>query len=142
MKSFVTSDPGRIVVLHLGKGDLLLESIENECRRLRIRNGVVLSCIGSMRKAVFHVIMGTDDDPVNEFITLEKPMEIGAVQGIILDGVPHLHIACSDPQRVYTGHLEPGTEIQYLCEISILELGGLNLMRRRDEFGIDYIDYK
>lgn len=142
MKSFVASGPGRAVVLHLGKGDLLLESIESECRRLGIRDGVVLSCIGSMRKAVFHVIMGTDDDPVNEFITLERPMEIGSVQGVILDGAPHLHIVCSDPQRVYTGHLEPGTEIQYLCEISILELGGLSLTRRKDAFGIDYIDQK
>lgn len=142
MKSFVSPQTGRVVVIHLGKGELLLESIQEELARLGIKDAVVLSAIGSMRKAAFHIITNTEALSVNEYITLEKPMEIGAIQGIILDGVPHLHIVCSDTTRAYTGHLENATEIQYLAEICIMEICNLNLTRQKDALGIDFITKK
>lgn len=66
----------------------------------------------------------------------------GAVQGLIIGGVPHLHVTASDPDRAYVGHLEPESEVQYLAEICIMELKGTDLTRRKDEFGDSYIDKK
>jgi len=140
MKSFTTSEIGRVVVMHLGKGDLLLESIQQEAERQDIKNAVILCGIGSMRKLVFHVITSTDDVSTDSFKTLEEPMEIGAIQGLIIDGKPHFHIICSDPKNTYVGHLEPGTEIQYLAEICLMEVKGVDLVRKVDQFGIGYID--
>ncbi len=92
-----------------------------------------------MRLCIFHIITNTEDQSADEFTELNKPMEIGAIQGMILDGAPHFHIVCSDPERTYVGHLEPGTEIQYLAEISLLEIADLELTRLADEFGIKKI---
>lgn len=129
-------------MIHLEKGEKLLESIQKKMDELEIKNGILLSAIGSMRKAALHIITNTEDQSVNEYITVEKPIELSAVQGIILDGEPHFHMVCSDPDRVYTGHLENGCEIQYLAEISIMEVKDLDLTRKFDSFGICYIDAK
>jgi len=143
MKSFATDRIGRFVVIHLEKGDLLLESIQSETERLSIKSGVVISGIGSLRKIVLHIITNTKDVSVNEYITIEEPIEIGSIQGIILDGVAHLHIVCSDMTRAYTGHLENGCEVQYIAEISILEVEDMGLTRKNDQFGVtSNIDYR
>ncbi len=140
MRTYVGSQFGRHVVMHLGKGEQVLESIQSEIKRLNIRTGIVTSGIGSARKIVYHRIGNLADDPLNIFVTKEGPMEIGAIQGIIIDGEPHLHIVCYGEDGAFSGHLEPGCEIQYLAEISIIELTDADLTRRIDEFGISYID--
>lgn len=142
MKSFTTNKFGRFVVIHLSKGEKLLESINAEIKRLGIRNGVVVSAIGSLRKVTYHRIATVEDNPQDEFLTIEAPIELSAIQGLILDGQPHLHVVFSDLNNVYTGHLEEGCEVQYLAEISILEIDDLDLTRKLDEFGVSYIDYK
>jgi len=140
MKTYVGNGYGRHVLIHLSKGELVLESIQKEIERLNIRSGIVASGIGSARKIVYHRIGNLAADPLNIFITMEGPMEIGAIQGLIVDGEPHLHIVCYGEDGAFSGHLEPGCEIQYLAEISIIELEDADLVRRLDEFGISYID--
>ena len=140
MKTHVGSQYGRHVVMHLGKGELVLESIQSEIERLNIRSGIVTSGIGSARKIVYHRIGSLANEPLNLFFTEEGPMEIGAFQGLIIDGEPHLHIVCYSENGAFSGHLEPGCEIQYLAEIGIIELLDADLVRRVDEFGISYID--
>lgn len=142
MKSFVTEDYGRFVVMHLGKGEKILESIISEMNRLGIKNAVLTSAIGSMRKLSYHVITETTDKSVDKYETIEKAIELGAMQGLILDGEPHFHLVCSDPERTYVGHLENGCEVQYLLELSFLEINNISLMRKLDKFGISYIDEK
>ena len=128
--------------MHLGKGDKVLESIKSELDRLGVKDAVLLSAIGSLRKITFHVITETTDKSVDEFITIENAIELGAMQGLILDGEPHLHIICSDKDNKYVGHLENGCEVQYLLELSFMEVKNLNLMRKKDEFNNAYIDEK
>ena len=140
LKSFTTDNLGKALIIHLTKGDLLLENIQAEVQRLGIRTGVIVSGIGSLRKLVIHYIASTNDDPDNEYLTIEAPLEIGSLQGIIVEGVPHLHIVCSDPDRAYIGHLEDGSEVQYLAEIMAFEVKDLDLIRKTDEFGIGYFD--
>ena len=140
MKTFTTTNYGRTVIMHLGKGECILESVQKEIDRLGIKNGVLLSAIGSLRKASLHVITNTDELSVNEYITVEKPIELGSAQGIIINGEPHFHLTISEPGKMYAGHMEPGCEVQYLAELAILELTDLNLTRKLDEFGISYID--
>ncbi len=140
MKTFTTTNYGRTVIMHLGKGECILESVQKEINRLGIKNGVLLSAIGSLRKASLHVITNTEELSVNEYITIEKPIELGSAQGIIINGEPHFHLTISEPDKMYAGHMEPGCEVQYLAELAILELKDFNLTRKLDEFGISYID--
>lgn len=140
MRTYVGDRYGRHVIMHLGKGELVLESIQSEIKRLNIRTGIVTSGIGSARKIVYHRIGNLEKDPLNIFITMEGPTEIGAIQGLIIDGEPHLHITCYGEDGAYAGHLEPGCEVQYLAEVSILELLDADLVRNVDEFGISFIN--
>lgn len=142
MQTHVGQQYGRFVIMHLSKGELILESIQKEVKRLGIQAGIVTSGIGSARKIIYHRIKTVDDNPQDEFLTITTPTEILAIQGVIVDGEPHLHITCADTKEAFGGHLEPGCEVQYLVELSILELLGVDLVRRPDEFGVSQIQLR
>lgn len=139
MNTHVGNQYGRHVILNLTKGELILESIESEIKRLGIQCGILTSGIGAARKVVYHRITSTADQPVNEFITVEAPLEVSAMQGVIVDGQPHIHITCCGMDAAFAGHMEHGCETQYLMEISIIELIGADLKRAVDAFGITTI---
>ena len=136
MISFCKQGTGRLVVINLERGDLLLESIRDALDSYGIRDAVITSAIGSLSKVVLHRVTGYEPQPVDEFITLEKPMELASLQGIVVDGHPHFHMVVSDLEQAYTGHLEEGTTTLYLVEISLLELTNAELKRIPDENNI------
>jgi predicted DNA-binding protein with PD1-like motif len=139
VKTFVGSEYGRYIIMHLAKGDLILESIRDEIKRLGVEYGVIVSGVGTASKIIYHRIASAADIPENEFIIREAPMEIGMLQGLIIEGVPHLHLVFSDLDECVAGHLENGCVTQYLMEIVIIELIGADLARAADEFGVSYI---
>jgi len=136
MITYCKEGTGRVVVINLERGDLLLESIRSELQKLGIKDAVITSAIGSLSKVVLHRVTGFEPKPVDEFITLEKPMELASLQGVVLDGHPHFHMVVSDLEQAYTGHLEEGTTALYLVEISLLELKNVGLKRVPDDLGI------
>ena len=142
MISFCKQGTGRLVVINLERGDLLLESIRDALAEYDIRDAVITSAIGSLSKVHLHRVTGYEPEPVDEFIMLEKPMELASLQGIVVDGHPHFHMVVSDLKQVYTGHLEPGTTALYLVEISLLELKNVNLVRVPDENNIAKLQEK
>lgn len=142
MRSYEAGEPGRMIILHIGKGEAILESIEKAIEQYGIQNGVIVSGIGSASKICYHRIGNTAKEPTNEYITVEGPIEVTSIQGLIINGRPHPHINCCSRDRAFGGHLEHGSIVQYLGEIGILECPNAELTRRTDEFGICYIDRK
>lgn len=141
MRKFECTEYGRVIVMHLGKGELLLETITDELKKSGVKNAILTSGIGSLRKLEAHAIGATSDQPSDYYISEEKPIELGGMQGIVLDGTPHIHMVCSAPNgETFVGHLEPGCEVQYLVELSFIEVKDMKLTRRTDEHGIGYID--
>ena len=136
MRHFFGDGFGRTIVLNLERGEKLLESIRDLLAKEGIKNALVLSAIGSLQKAHFHRVTGMEETPVDEFIVLEKPMELASLQGIVVDGEPHFHMVISDLEQTYTGHLEKDTTVLYLVEITLAELKGLNLERVKNELNI------
>ncbi len=136
MVSFLGEGTGRAVVMNLKRGDMLLEGIEKGLKEAGIKNAIITSAIGSLQKAVFHRVTGMEREPVDEFITVEKPLELASLQGVVLDGQAHFHMVISDLETTYTGHLENGTTVLYLTEITLLELKGINLHRVKNEDNI------
>ena len=136
MISYCKEGSGRLVIINLERGDLLLEGIRAELERYGIRDAVITSAIGSLSKVVLHRVTGFQPTPVDEIVTFEKPMELASLQGVVLDGHPHFHMVVSDLEQAYTGHLEEGTTVLYLVEISLLELKSTGLKRVPDDLGI------
>lgn len=130
---------GRILIVSLDKGELVLETIADVLKKHCIKSAAMISGIGTLRKAVYHMITTTEDHATNRFVTLEGPMELSSVQGLVLEGEPHFHMVFSDLERVYSGHLEPGCEVQYLAEFVLLEFQGEDLRREKTEGGFSRI---
>ncbi|HML49626.1 MAG TPA: DNA-binding protein [Clostridia bacterium] len=139
MKYFTANEIGRVVVINLQKGDRVLPSIQLAIDELNIKSGIVVSGIGSLRAAEYHAIATLDDHPTDKFFKFDAPMEMGSIQGLVLEGTPHLHYTFSDEKQTFTGHMEPDTVVQYLAEIVLLEINDLNLVHRKNEFGVAYI---
>ena len=136
MISFAKEGTGRAIIINLERGDFLLEGIMEALEKEGIRDAILTSAIGSLSKVSLHRVTGMEREPVDEFITLENPMELASLQGFVVDGHPHFHMVVSDLKQAYTGHLEPGTTVLYLVEITLLELKNVNLVRVKDENNI------
>ena len=143
MKVFTQDKVGRIFILRLDQGDFVLESINELIERENIKNGEVVSAIGTLDYCTLHMVMTTGYPPVEHFEKWEdKPLELASIDGIIADGVPHLHTVISDHEKAYAGHLEPGCRVLYLAEIVIMELEGDALTRIKNEKGINELHAK
>jgi predicted DNA-binding protein with PD1-like motif len=122
-----------LLVIGFKPGEMLLESMRAAIQAQGVRNGAVVSGIGTLKTCQMHYVEHTGFPPRDHFYTLNKPLELLSVSGLIADGEPHLHIVVSCGQdEVYGGHLEPGSEVLYLAEIAILVFNDLSLERQPD----------
>ena len=134
MNVIQSTGPAEWIALGIQPGEMLLESVQAACRERDIRNGAVLSGIGTLRTCHMHYIEHTDFPPKDCFYRLAKPLELLSVSGIIADGEPHLHIVVScGRDEVYAGHLEPESEVAYLAEVFLLKCNDMAMVRRLDE---------
>ena len=138
MQTFNATGIKRLVIIRLDQGDLLLESITAACAAENLRNGAVISAIGTLDYCTLHMVMTTGYPAVEHFEVWEdKPLEVSSVSGIIAAGIPHLHMVVSDHEKAYSGHVEPGCRVLYLAEIVVAEFADLVLERRVNAKGIN-----
>ena len=112
----------------LHPGDDLKQSILAFAAAQPIRAGCVVTCVGSLRRAVLRFAdrrEGTEL-PGNRY-------EIVSLVGTVGEGGAHLHIALSDGDgRMVGGHLLDGCLVYTTAEIVLAELPGLVFRRERD----------
>ena len=137
MTTFLAEKTGRVLLIHLTKGDDLLRCISKAVEEHGIKTGIVTSAIGSLRKFSYHYIKDNNDTPTDIFEDVEGPLELVTAEGLVIEGKPHLHALVSEygSKRTISGHLEEGSEIQYLAEISIVELPNMPIGRRVGKCG-------
>lgn len=124
---------GSIVVLRLAYGDLLLESLQEICRREKIRNGVILTGFGSLTDLSVTGVVGPAFPP-RRFYNRRQPrgVEIIAMSGVIADYHVHCHVVLCDRRGAFGGHLERGCRVLSLAEIALMRVDGVKLARRLD----------
>jgi predicted DNA-binding protein with PD1-like motif len=131
-----------LIAIGLGPGEKLLESINDAIRTNNIRDGVVVSGIGTLKRCHMHYVNTTSFPAENRFYVVEEALEIGSISGIIADYEAHLHmtVGCRD-QRTYAGHLEEGCEVLYLAEIVVMKLGDMGLKRQIEpRYGVSLLE--
>jgi hypothetical protein len=140
--SHVEAEIRKAVFIRLSPGTDLIAGIAGACRERGIRAASIASCIGSLRRASFFVVVPMDNsvgggysDPVR----LDAPLEILSAQGTIGEEETgeifvHLHAALSDAQGVvHGGHLIQGKcPVLITSEIVLLPLSGVRLRRTYD----------
>jgi len=141
---FAAEGYGRALIIHLKRGDLLLESIRDLLAKEGVKNAAVIGAVGSLRKLVYHLPTSMGPTSNDRFITVggNGPIELGSLSGNVIDGDPHLHIVAQDPKGNYVGHLEEGTEVLFLAEIILAEIKNPGIHRVKDEHGVVYLTHK
>lgn len=130
MKYWESKETG-VILLSLGSGDLLLESLRQVARQANIHTGVVMTGIGSLTFGHIHSVMSNDMPPKDRLFELPGPLEIVGLRGIIADYEPHIHISLMDKDcHFYGGHLEEGCAVLTLSEISLMRVPDVRLVRR------------
>jgi len=138
MENFTAKAGTRLHILRLDPGDDLLDCVNALIKKEGIVNGAVVSGIGTFSSCCLHSVTTTGYPPVERFDRWEDvPMELASVDGIIANGMPHLHAVVSDDKGTYAGHVEPGCVILYLGELLIAEFEIDGLHRRKNEKGIN-----
>lgn len=124
---------GRIVVVRLAYGDRLLESLQEICRREKIRNGVILTGFGSLTDVSVTGVLGPRFPP-RRFFNRRRPrgVEILAMAGVIADYHVHCHLVLATRAGAFGGHLEPGCRVMSLAEIALMRVDGIKLARLVD----------
>ena len=104
----------RIVVMRLKYKSDLLHGMEKLVAQEHIRNGVILSGIGSLRGYSVHNV-ASRDYPAADVFTKDPNMaaDLIGMNGLIVNGTIHAHImmGIGDHALAYAGHLEPGSEV-------------------------------
>ena len=130
MKSFIGGSYGKSIIIEMERGEKIIETVSERLKEAGIKNAVVASAVGSLQKVVFHRPTGFQASTVDEFVTVEEPLEITSLTGTVIDGVPHFHFSAAGLKNMYGGHLETDSEVLYLVEITLVEINGYNLERR------------
>ena len=100
----------RVEIVRMKSGTDLLEGLNKAVSEKGFKNGVILSGIGSVSDYHYHVVSDKNLPPAEEYPKASVPMDIVSMQGYILGGRIHAHIALSDENSMVGGHLEPGTK--------------------------------
>jgi hypothetical protein len=60
--------------------------------------------------------------------------EVGSLQGSVAGGEPHIHVVVDDVanDKVYVGHLEPGSRCCFRLELGVIVLEGVRTRRVQD----------
>jgi predicted DNA-binding protein with PD1-like motif len=115
----ISTEFKQTVIIRIQSGEDLLESLKFAIQEKSIKNGVILSGIGSVSEYHYHVVSDKNLPPAEEFPKASVPMDLTSVQGYILNQRVHAHITLSDENSVVGGHLEPGTKALTFIIITI-----------------------
>ena len=143
MEKVVTGSVGKVHAFRLEVGEPFLESLQKVCEEHNIKNGVILSCMGSLDGARF---FAPAEIPGKKFpygygepTVLTGPIELYGATGFISHGdsgevLLHVHVSLGDSEgKGYVGHLINGNKALFTIDVVLLEIEGINMGRRYHE---------
>jgi hypothetical protein len=107
--------------LRLNPGEDLLLSLRQFAQEQGIQNAAILTGVGSLSQYHYHVVKTTNMPPGNVFVKGEGPFDILTVTGLIVNGEVHAHVAFSDTEGAYGGHIEEGCRVLTFAVIVLAE---------------------
>jgi uncharacterized protein len=133
MEAMTCGLTSELILVRFDPGERLLEGLCDVIRAEGIRQGLVLSGIGTLSDCRLHqAIAGYPPNLMTrhqEYLELKGSYEIASIQGIIADGEPHLHITVCEGRQTIAGHLEDGCVVMGVAEVAILRSEGAPLRR-------------
>jgi predicted DNA-binding protein with PD1-like motif len=134
---FASMSVERIHILRIDPGEDVLESIRRFLQEANVRQAVVLGGYGTLAAYHLHWVTHNRIPTENLFRRDEGGMELLSMNGLVVEGEPHIHITLSTPEGAFGGHLEPGCIAYVLCEIFFAEVQGARMTRQRVPVAIE-----
>jgi predicted DNA-binding protein with PD1-like motif len=124
----------RIVVIRLKNKANLLAGIAKVVQDEHIRNGVILSAIGSLRGFEVHAVTNRDL-PTQDTFTKNptQPADLVSMNGYVINGRIHAHMTLAMPDRVIAGHLEADNEVYTYAIVTIGVMNDTDLEKIDDK---------
>ena len=123
----------KVMVARLKHQKDLLEGLNDIVNKEKIKNGIILTGIGSVTNFHIHVVDNKTFPSENLFIKKDIPADVTNITGYIIDGRVHAHLTLSDEHLAIGGHLEPGTNVFTFCVITIAVLDDNTSLKRFDD---------
>jgi predicted DNA-binding protein with PD1-like motif len=121
----------RIHILRIDPGEDVLKAVKQFVQEANLRQAVVLGGYGTLAAYHLHWVTHNRIPTENRFGRGEDGIEILSMNGLVVEGEPHIHVALSTSEGAFGGHLEPGCTAYVLCEVFFAEVEGVTLSRRR-----------
>ena len=130
----VTSKFERVVTLRFKYKSDLLAGLQKMVKDEKIKNAVILSAFGSVRNYHVHVVSNATLPSKNVFIKdPNSPADIVNMSGYVTDGKLHPHIMLADSDKLFGGHLEPGTQVFTFAVVTLGVLEDKADLKRLDD---------
>ena len=134
---YAAMNVSKIYILRVDPGEDLLASIKHFLQEAGMRQAVVLGGYGTLAAYHLHWVTHNRIPTENLFRRGEGGIEILAMNGLVVDGEPHIHVALSNKDGAFGGHLELGCIAYVLCEVFFAEVEGEHLSRERVAVSIE-----
>ncbi len=136
-----------VIVAVVEAGGDIKSAIEEVARKENITSGIVLSGIGTLRRAVLRNPKTYSMPPEVLLIEIDGPVELLSLEGNISIGIPeepgaeggesinvHLHAVVSNKEgRTFGGSVASGNIVWRQVELAIARISGIALRREREE---------
>ena len=136
----------RVIVARVKPDSDLLRSLQKVAVEEGVASGVIVSGVGLLKQAKLRNCKCLPDEyPITDanrtYLSFEKPLEILSISGnvTLAEGKPlvHAHLTLSEVEgneiTVIGGHLIEGCVVFGFSEFAILELEGIEMVKRFDE---------
>ena len=120
----------KIHILRVDPGEDVLLAVKQFLNETGLRQAVVMGGYGTLAEYHLHWVKHNRIPPVNTYGKGEGGIEILAMNGLVVEGEPHIHVALSTLAGAFGGHLEEGCIAYVLCEIFLAEVSGATLNRQ------------
>ncbi|HEY3411949.1 MAG TPA: PPC domain-containing DNA-binding protein [Armatimonadota bacterium] len=118
---------GRVVLVRMDPGEDVLTALRAAVEREGIRNGVILSGVGSLNAFNVHVVGVPSLPTCDVFVHGDGAYDILTLAGTVIEGRVHAHITFSDTEKAYGGHLEEGCRVLTFAVAVLAETPGAEL---------------
>jgi len=127
----------KVHILRVDPGEDVLESVRSFLTDSGVKQAVVLGGYGTLAAHHLHWVTHNKIPSESTFGRGEGGIEILSMNGLVVEGEPHIHVTLSTPEGAYGGHLEEGCIAYVLCEITLAEIDGPALSRQRVDVDVE-----
>jgi predicted DNA-binding protein with PD1-like motif len=126
-----TLSVSRVHILRIDPGEDVLCSVIEFLGKTRVQQAIVMGGYGTLAAHCLHWVTHNRIPSENVVGRSEGGIEILGMNGLVVDGQPHIHVTLATQEGAYGGHMEEGCTAYVLCEIFIAEIEGKKLTRER-----------